>query len=398
MTTAGFDPVSYFNQQFDLLRQVVVVQDNNPALLATVKPKLLTLLSQYRLKLPLAMHQERVVEAGNLLAMLGEHEAALRQCYTPILMTASSEGLAAKGLDALRLRVQADFGSVASSFELLSRRDARIEHAESTVTICDLLRRVREGLGACVKHEKFYWLVLNGTRLAYKLCTTLMRPERARHAIETLAWCALCMEGSLPLLAPRFLEWRVQLYAALCHCYEAAGMPEGAAKAVAHALERHEWMKKLDRHDPVPQTEDTQALYGRIERRLGALHFKYTTCLAAPAEPEPVDPKAKGKGAPEPDAAAGDGAGVVFRGVSLAQTFGEAAEPQLECLLEAMRDYSTDPRPLAHPPPTEAQAALTNELLVAAMQLASPLVGSLTAHEEAKAALKDAREVREKAA
>ena len=174
--------------------------------------------------------------------------------------------------------MQADFGSVASSFELLIQRDAWIEHAESTATVRDLLRRVREGLGACVKHEKFYWLVLNGTRLAYRLCTTLMRPERAKDAIETLAWCALCMEGSLPLLAPRFLEWRVQLYTALCHCYEAAGMPEGAAKAVAHALARHEWMKKLDRHDPVSQTEPTKALYQRIERKLGALQFKCAPC------------------------------------------------------------------------------------------------------------------------
>ena len=101
-----------------------------------------------------------------------------------------------------------------------------------TKTVRDLLRRVREGLGACVKHEDLYWQVLNGTRLAYRLCTTLMRPERAADAIETLAWCALCMEGMLPLLAPRFCEWRVQLYTALCHCYEAAGMLDGAAKAV----------------------------------------------------------------------------------------------------------------------------------------------------------------------
>ena len=38
----------------------------------------------------------------------------------------------------------------------------------------DLLKRVREGLGACVKHESLYWLVLNGTRLAYRLCCTLL--------------------------------------------------------------------------------------------------------------------------------------------------------------------------------------------------------------------------------
>ena len=76
--SSGFDPVSYFNQQFDLLRQQVASSDTSEALRATIKPKLLTMLSQYRLKLPLAMHQERTVEAGGLLAMLGEHETALR--------------------------------------------------------------------------------------------------------------------------------------------------------------------------------------------------------------------------------------------------------------------------------------------------------------------------------
>ena len=42
-----------------------------------------------------------------------------------------------------------------------------------------------------------------------------------------------------------------------------------------------EWLKKLDRHDPVPPTADTEALYTRAERALGALRFKYTACLGA---------------------------------------------------------------------------------------------------------------------
>ena len=282
---SAFDPTAYFQSQFDILRKQAASRATHPALKATIKPRLLTLLAQYRLKLPLAVHQERVVEAGILLASLEEYEAALRQCFTPILQTANGpDGLAAPGLDALRIHVQADFGSVGCSFELLMARDAHIEHAASTATVRDLLKRVRVGLDACVKHESLYWLVLNGTRLAYKLCSTLFRPERSAEAIETLAWCALCMEGMLPLLAPRFIEWRVQLYTALCHCYEAAGMVDGAAKAVAHALERHHWMKKLDRHDPVPQAAETDALYTRVERQLGALQFKYTTCTQLGAD------------------------------------------------------------------------------------------------------------------
>lgn len=309
---SAFDPVTYFQQQFDLLAKAVHAKNRPEAVTASIQPKLLKLLSQYQLKLPLAMHQERVVEAGGLLATLGAHATALRECYAPILATAASEGLAAPGLGSLRLRVQTEFGSVASSFELLMQRDAWVRHAHSVSAMRDLLRRVREGIGACVRHEKLYWLVLNGTRLAYRLCSRLMRPERSADAIETLAWCALCMEGMLPLLAPRFFEWRVQIYTALCHCYEAAGMVEGAARAVAHALERHEHLKALDKHDPVPQTEETNVLYARIERRLAALQLKYTTALAAPPEPEADAAAAKGKppakGAAEPEAETTEGA------------------------------------------------------------------------------------------
>ena len=109
-----------------------------------------------------------------------------------------------------------------------------------------------------------------------------MRPERAADALETLGWCALCMEGMLLLLAPRFLSWRVQIYSALCHCYEACGMVAGAAKAAAHALSRHEFLKNLDKHDPghpeIPQTEEVVAAYKHAEHTLGALKFKYETC------------------------------------------------------------------------------------------------------------------------
>ena len=258
------------------------------------------------------------MEAGVLLASMGEHETALQECFKPILEAAESAGLAPPGLEALRLRVQADFGSVESSFALLMARDAWVRHAESTAAMRDLLRRVRDGLGACVKHEKLYWLVLNGTRLAYKLCTRLMRPERAADAIETLAWCAMCMEGSLPLLHHRFLEWRTQIYTALCHCYEAAGMVEGAAKAVEHAIARHEWLKKLDKHDPVPYgaESETVALYTAIERRLHALKLKYTVCAAA--APHGAVAAAAGE--------RNEAGGAPVRGGDLSEKFGGAAE------------------------------------------------------------------------
>ena len=197
MPEGGHDPVVFFRRKFDEFAREAARGTSQGAAL---RVKLLGLLSQYRLKLPLAMYQERVVQTGVILASLGECDAALRECFSPTLSTAAAGGLAAPGLEGLCLRVQAELGSIESSFALVLRRDARIQHASSTDSMRDLLKRVRDSMAACVKHEKLYWLVLNGTRLAYRLCTTMMRPERAAEAIETLGGCALCMEGMLPLL------------------------------------------------------------------------------------------------------------------------------------------------------------------------------------------------------
>ena len=57
-------------------------------------------------------------------------------------------------------------------------------------------------------------------------------------------------------------------------------MIEGAAKAVAHALARHEWLKNLDKHDPVPPTKEMIDHYAAAERRLNALLLKYRGSLS----------------------------------------------------------------------------------------------------------------------
>jgi hypothetical protein len=386
----GFDPAAYFEKMFRKLEHTAA--SGSPELQATVTSSLLELLSTYRLKLQLGVYQERLVQSGRIIASLGDYELALSECFAPILGTAELE---AKGMGAIRLRVLAEFGSVECSFALLDERDPSVAHAASTATVRELLRRVRVGMASCAKHETLYWLVLNGTRLAYSMCTRLMRPERAAEAIETLGWCALCMEGMLPLLAPRFLMWRIQLYEALCHCYEAVGMVEAAAKAATHALARYTQLKNYDKHDPVPPTAEMNARYDRAEKALGALRFKYVTCLAPPKGPSPEElaaaaapakgkPPAKGEVPPPPPES-----GLV---VALKETVGEAPTAQLVAVLEALHDYTTSARTLATAPPSEAREKIVSELLAKGMELAASSLAKLTAHEEAKLALAQANE------
>merc|ERR1712185_387438 len=93
--------------------------------------------------------------------------------------------------------------------------------------------------------------------------------------IEPLAWCAICMEGMVPLLQQRFLRWRTSLYVALCHCYEAVGQVEAAVQAATHALEHLATQRKLDQHDPVPPSDKMLRRYRHTEQAMGALKFKY---------------------------------------------------------------------------------------------------------------------------
>ena len=136
----GFDAQAWFQKLFD--EQCEVASSGKPALRAAVPAKMLGLLAQYRLKLPLAVYQERLVQAGGVLFSLGECAKALAECYAPILSTAAAGGLAARGLDAVRLKVQADFGSVEASAELLRQRDPMVHQAASTATMRQLLARV----------------------------------------------------------------------------------------------------------------------------------------------------------------------------------------------------------------------------------------------------------------
>ena len=271
---SSFDPKAAFQAEFERIK--LAASRRQPAKeKEKLKPLLLELLQKYRLKLPLEMVQERTVEEGAVLHSIGEHEAALRSCYDPILAAAADGGLALAGAEAIRLGVEAEYGAVTCSFALQQARDPCVHDAASTATVGALLKRLVAAMRSCTADPNLYWLVFNGTVRIYEVCRALMRPERAGGAIEPLAWCALCLEGSVPLLQPRFLKWRVQVAVALCHCYEATGQREPAQAAAAHALEQLAAQRALDRHNPVPPKKKLVARYEAAERKLRALKLKY---------------------------------------------------------------------------------------------------------------------------
>ncbi|KAL1512237.1 hypothetical protein AB1Y20_005499 [Prymnesium parvum] len=389
-----FDPAQHFEKEF----QKIKADMNKPSQHASIQPRLVGLLDRYKLKLRPAVHSQRLLEAGKMLLQLGEFAAALRDCFDPVIKrTADEEELGLHGVDALQLRVCAEFGSVEASFTSLMRRDVSVTHSESAETMRALFGRARDAVTSCLKFEKLYWVVFNGTRLIYKMASTLMRPERAVDAIEPLAWCALCMEGMVPLLSLDFLPCRVQLYSALCHCYEAAGMLGAAQKAVLHAKEHLESLQKLDKHDPVPPSPEMRAIYSVAERKYAALATKYAWLLSASepvatpaAPPSTGKPSKGGKGQPKFEETKPEStATTTVRGVELS-SFGTTLEEQLSALLEAMHDYSSTAHPLAHAKPKEDRASLLHDLVHGAFSLAKPSVEAFNTAIAADRTLKDA--------
>jgi hypothetical protein len=340
-----------------------------PALKAPLKSKLLTLLGLYRLKLKPIVYQAALLEAGGLLLELQEYEAARIECYEAITELAASDSLAASGQQALTQRARAEFGAVECSFLVLMARDATLLKSASATALSALLNRGRAAMALCVAHGPLYWVVFNGSVLCYRLCQPALRAARASLTIETLAHCALALESMLPLLQSRFLGWRVRVYTALCHAYEASGSIGGAKRAADYALMCIQKVIKLTQHDPVPPTKRAAERMAAATRTLRALQLKYSgaSALGAPVQ----------------------------------ELFGDGAANQISALIELALDHGQSARRVFAPgpaPPRQgeadaARAALAQDAFAAALAIADPLVKVMAAPAklaEAQAAAQEA--------
>jgi len=369
------DPIAQRSFRAELDRLHASASRRGPAALkAPLKSKLRSLLSAYRPKLTPVTYQAALLEAGDLLLELQEFAAARKECYEPISGLAASDGLAASGEQALTQRARAEYGAIECSFLVLMARDPALLKATSAAALSALLRRARAAMALCVPHEPLYWVVFNGSVLCYRLCRPALTLERASVTIETLAYCALALEGMLPLLQSRFLGWRVRVYIALCHAYEASGSVSGAKRAADHALQKLEQVHALTRHDPVPPTARATERVGAARRTFRALGLKYS--------------------------------GAATLGGPLVELFGEGAASQLAALMELVADYGRfAKRILAQAPAPEqrdeagkARVALAQDALSAALAIAEPMVASIAAPEKLAAERAAAEEAAAEAA
>ena len=73
-----------------------------------------------------------------------------------------------------------------------------------------------------------------------------MSSGHADLGVQFLLWAAVCMEQSVPLLLPKYLNWRTTLYVAVCESYFACAMGKPAEEFARRALTKITELNELE--------------------------------------------------------------------------------------------------------------------------------------------------------
>lgn len=183
-----------------------------------------------------ALIAPELLRLGDQFRAINEYKAAAVCFYGRILGHYQPQG--EKGHDALS--VQATFGLALCRFQTAkglctSRSDAFVRLPGTLERLLDALALLCTGLETAVQLEVsephgFAWLVLNGTVLLYSMARPLQLLGFEAEVVHALKLSLLTLESTVSLCTTRYIKWRVQLYAAVCDCYEAMALKGGNAK------------------------------------------------------------------------------------------------------------------------------------------------------------------------
>ena len=166
----------------------------------------------------------KLLEAAELLLAKGQHELALRKCFSPV----AHAGLLVQGderwekaaadkvqgpcleVDRTRMHVQALFGVARCDIALLLQLDPTVCHRQTLADLLDALERLREATQIALQSdESLYWLVLNGTIHIHQASVPIAAAGHAARVVEFLVFATLCTEAHVLLATPQHLGWRV---------------------------------------------------------------------------------------------------------------------------------------------------------------------------------------------
>lgn len=248
--------------------------------------------NKYALRVPTEFYHDKLIEVGSYLSTQGAHEIALYQCFNHFLVScykmplsvgtssakACKESYFSDGLTSKLAIVtcQALLGAFTCKFHMIQKTDPDFVRADSIIKCVDTLKGLQVFMQVIQKYESLHWMLYNCTIICYQMCRKLMSSGNSIKSIEFLVWSAICMETSIPLLAVKFLTWRVTLYTAVCLAYYDSNAGHLAEKFARRSLTKLQELSELEAMSGEPENVTTRLIFQQATVKMAAMVFKRT--------------------------------------------------------------------------------------------------------------------------
>ena len=141
-------------------------------------------------------------------------------------------------------------------------------------TTLSVLKKLQQVSQVALSREPLYWLVYNALVLIYSLSRSLMSHGFSPLVLEYLLWAAVCMESSVPLMALKYLQLRVNFYVAACQCYWDARQPHHAELFARRGLDKVHELAQLEHQSSAEATESSALVFKEASIKMGVLVFR----------------------------------------------------------------------------------------------------------------------------
>jgi len=149
-----------------------------------------------------------------------------------------------------------------------------LQKGSSRSAVLSVLLILRQSTHVALQREPQYWLVYNGVVLVYTIGRKMMSLGYSAQVLEYLLWGAVCMESSVPLMAVKYLQLRVNLYMAVCQCYYDIRQPYQAELFARRGLDKVHELAQLEHQSSSEVTKSSEEVFRESALKLGVMVFK----------------------------------------------------------------------------------------------------------------------------
>ena len=266
----------------DLFKSCGTGHEEIPARLSNT---LFSLWNNYHTKLPTEYFSTQLINTGEYLYKVKEYSVAKQHCYgyhLKLLKERSpsedyssvyfSSGFA--NADKVKETCQAIFGNGLCTLKILEESDPHMNSVETVTDLLQVLDDFRSLTQHLIPHERYCWLVFNGTVHMYKIGKLLVDRGHTAQTLQYMVWCCVCMENVIPLMTLKFLSWRGTLYSAVCQCYLDLNQTQAAEMFSRRALQKVHQLAKVEEQSMSEATPESEAIFREVTVKLSTIIFK----------------------------------------------------------------------------------------------------------------------------